>query len=41
MDFKIEEFEYRICKGRVQSYVARAKELPGQIHPNIAIKGPH
>lgn len=31
MDFNIEEFEYRVCKGRVQSYVARAKEPPQRI----------
>ena len=35
MDFKIEEFEYRICKGRVQSYVARAKEPPDRIVKSI------
>ncbi len=31
MDFNIVQFEYRICKGRVQSYVARAKEPPQRI----------
>lgn len=35
MDFNTEEFEYRICKGRVQSYVARAKEPPDRIIKSI------
>lgn len=35
MDFNIEELEYRICKGRVQSYVARAKEPPQNIIKSI------
>ncbi len=35
MNFNIEEFEYRICKGRVQSYVARAKEPSQQIIKSI------
>lgn len=35
MDFNIEEFEYRICKGRVQSYVARAKEPAERIIKSI------
>ncbi len=35
MGFNIEEFEYRICKGRIQSYVARAKEPPERIVKSI------
>lgn len=35
MTFNIEECEYRICKGRVQSYVARAKEPPQRIVKSI------
>ncbi len=35
MDFNIDEFEYRLCKGRVQSYVARAKEPPDRIVKSI------
>ncbi len=35
MDFTVEEFEYRTCKGRVQSYVARAKEPPNRIVKSI------
>ena len=31
MTFNFEEFEYRICKGRLRSYVARAKEPPDRI----------
>lgn len=35
MKFKLDEFEYGICKGRVQSYVARAKEPPQNIIKSI------
>lgn len=35
MQLDIHEFEYRICKGRLQSYVARAKEPPGRIVKSI------
>lgn len=35
MYLEIHEFEYRICKGRLQSYVARAKEPPDRIVKSI------
>lgn len=35
MTFNIEECEYRICKGRVETYVARAKEPPQKIVKSV------